>query len=106
MDFSKNQLSDMLKKMYRTRKFEEKIAYFFAMGMVHGTTHLCAGQEGSATGVVCAMDEQDIMTSTHRGHGHCISKDLDLNLMMAEFLGKATGYCKGKGGSMHIADPG
>lgn len=94
----------MLEKMYHTRKFEEQVAYFFAMGMVHGTTHLYIGQEASATGVCSAMQPTDLMTSTHRGHGHCISKGIDLNRMMAEFLGKSTGYCKGKGGSMHIAD--
>jgi len=94
----------MLEKMLLTRKFEEKVAYFFATGKVHGTTHLYVGQEASGTGVISAMAPQDIMTSTHRGHGHCISKGIDLPRMMAEFLGKETGYCKGKGGSMHIAD--
>lgn len=104
MSLSKEKLRGMLEKMYQTRKFEEKVAYFFAMGMVHGTTHLYVGEEATATGVCSAMEPQDLMTSTHRGHGHCISKGIDLNRMMAEFLGKATGYCKGKGGSMHIAD--
>jgi len=104
VNLNKEKLKDMLEKMYHTRKFEEKVAYFFAMGMVHGTTHLYVGEEATATGVISAMEPQDIMTSTHRGHGHCISKGIDLNRMMAEFLGKATGYCKGKGGSMHIAD--
>lgn len=94
----------MYLKMLLTRKFEEKVAYFFSMGMVHGTCHLYVGEEASAAGVCCALDEKDLMTSTHRGHGHCISKGIDLNKMMAELLGKATGLCKGKGGSMHIAD--
>lgn len=99
---------EVLQKMYHnmllSRKFEEKVAYFFSMGMVHGTTHLYAGEEASASGVCAALQEQDLMTSTHRGHGQCISKGIDLNRMMAELLGKSTGYCKGKGGSMHIAD--
>jgi len=100
----KEKMEDMLVKMLHTRKFEEKVAYFFSMGMVHGTTHLYVGEEAAATGVCSALESQDLMTSTHRGHGHCISKGIDLNKMMAELLGKETGYCKGKGGSMHIAD--
>lgn len=97
-------LLNIYHNMLLTRKFEEKVAYFFSMGMVHGTTHLYAGEEAVAAGVCAAMTPQDIMTSTHRGHGHCISKGINLNRMMAELLGKETGYCKGKGGSMHIAD--
>lgn len=97
-------LRTMYHNMLLTRKFEEKVAYFFSMGMVHGTTHLYAGEEAAASGVCAALEEQDLMTSTHRGHGQCISKGIDLNRMMAELLGKSTGYCKGKGGSMHIAD--
>jgi acetoin:2,6-dichlorophenolindophenol oxidoreductase subunit alpha len=103
-EINQEKLTEMLHKMLLTRKFEEQVAYFFSMGMVHGTTHLYVGEEASATGVCCALEPQDIITSTHRGHGHCISKGIDLNRMMAELLGKATGYCKGKGGSMHIAD--
>jgi len=94
----------MYKKMLLTRKFEEKVAYFFSMGMVHGTTHLYVGEEATATGVCCALRKEDLITSTHRGHGHCISKGIDLKRMTAELLGKETGYCRGKGGSMHIAD--
>lgn len=101
---SKEKLSEMYEKMLHTRNFEEKVAYFFSMGMVHGTTHLYVGEEATAIGACCALDELDIITSTHRGHGHCIGKGIDLNRMMAELLGKSTGYCKGKGGSMHIAD--
>jgi len=97
-------LREMLMNMLLTRKFEEKVAYFFSMGMVHGTTHLYVGEEATATGVCSALEPQDLITSTHRGHGHCICKGIDLNRMMAELLGKETGYCKGKGGSMHIAD--
>jgi pyruvate dehydrogenase E1 component alpha subunit len=97
-------LLNMYHNMLLTRKFEEKVAYFFSMGMVHGTTHLYAGEEAVAAGVCAAMKPEDLMTSTHRGHGHCISKGIDINRMMAELLGKEAGYCKGKGGSMHIAD--
>ena len=91
-------------KMLHIRKFEEKVAYFFSIGKVHGTTHLYIGEEATAVGACAALKENDLITSTHRGHGHCIAKGIDLNRMMAEFLGKEKGYCKGKGGSMHIAD--
>ncbi len=102
--FKKETAADMYEKMLLTRYFEEKVAYFFSMGMVHGTTHLYVGEEATATGVCCALEEQDLIASTHRGHGQCISKGIDINKMMAEFLGKEAGYCKGKGGSMHIAN--
>ncbi len=101
---SKELAKDMIEKMLLTRYFEEKVAYFFAMGMVHGTTHLYVGEEATATGVCSGLETKDLIASTHRGHGHCISKGIDINRMMAEFLGKEIGYCKGKGGSMHIAD--
>ncbi|MEA4854638.1 MAG: thiamine pyrophosphate-dependent dehydrogenase E1 component subunit alpha [Christensenella sp.] len=101
---SKAKYQEMLEKMLLTRRFEEKVSYFFSMGMVHGTTHLYVGEEAVAAGVCCALEPNDYIESTHRGHGHCISKGIDLNKMMAELRGKITGYCKGKGGSMHIAD--
>jgi pyruvate dehydrogenase E1 component alpha subunit len=101
---SKEKLADMLSKMRKIRAFEEKAEELFALGKVHGTMHLSIGQEGSAVGAVSALRPDDWMTSTHRGHGHCIAKNGDLKLMMAEFLGKETGYCRGRGGSMHIAD--
>lgn len=104
MKISKQKLEEMYEKMLLTRYFEEKVAYFFSMGMVHGTTHLYVGEEATATGVCCALEPEDMIASTHRGHGHCISKGIDIGRMMAEFLGKEVGYCKGKGGSMHIAD--
>jgi pyruvate dehydrogenase E1 component alpha subunit len=91
-------------KMLHTRAFEEKVAYFFSRGMVHGTTHLYVGEEATAVGAIANLRADDWITSTHRGHGHTIAKGLDLNRMMAELLGKETGYCKGKGGSMHISD--
>lgn len=101
---SRQKLEEMYEKMLLTRYFEEKVAYFFSTGMVHGTTHLYVGEEATATGVCCALEPQDLIASTHRGHGQCISKGIDINRMMAELLGKENGYCKGKGGSMHIAD--
>lgn len=103
-EISREKYSEMLERMLLTRRFEEKVSSFFATGSIHGTSHLYAGEEAVATGVCTALKKEDLITSTHRGHGHCISKGIDLNKMMAELLGKATGYCKGKGGSMHIAD--
>jgi pyruvate dehydrogenase E1 component alpha subunit len=94
--------------MYRTmlaiRLFEEQVDAFVLKGVIHGTTHLYVGMEATAVGVCAALQPEDYITSTHRGHGHCIAKGADLARMMAELFGKETGYCKGKGGSMHIAD--
>lgn len=101
---SKEKLLDMYVKMNHVRAFEDKVAYFFSRGMVHGTTHLYSGEEATAIGALANLDDQDLMTSTHRGHGHTIGKGIDLKKMMAELLGKESGYCRGKGGSMHIAD--
>ncbi len=98
------QLTDMYTKMNHIRAFEEKVAYFFSRGMIHGTTHLYIGEEATAVGALAPLSDKDLITSTHRGHGHTISKGIDLNRMMAELLGRSNGYCKGKGGSMHIAD--
>ncbi|MBO8162690.1 MAG: thiamine pyrophosphate-dependent dehydrogenase E1 component subunit alpha [Brevibacillus sp.] len=97
-------LPELLYQMWLIRYFDEKVDEFFAKGMIHGTTHLCVGQEASAAGACAVLEERDKITSTHRGHGHCIAKGADVNRMMAELFGRATGYCKGKGGSMHIAD--
>ena len=90
--------------MWRIRKFEEAVEDLFGRGMMHGTMHLSIGQEASPTGMCMAMTLQDQITSTHRGHGHCIAKGADLTRMIAELLGKKIGYCGGRGGSMHIAD--
>ncbi|MGH2316318.1 thiamine pyrophosphate-dependent dehydrogenase E1 component subunit alpha [Planococcus sp. SE5232] len=98
------ELRDLYKQMWLIRFFEEKVDEFFAKGMIHGTTHLSVGQEASAVGSIAVLEEQDKITSTHRGHGHCIAKGATVNGMMAELFGRTTGYCKGKGGSMHIAD--
>ncbi|MFW6250526.1 MAG: thiamine pyrophosphate-dependent dehydrogenase E1 component subunit alpha [Alkalispirochaetaceae bacterium] len=103
-DLSKEKLREMYTQMLLTRAFEEKVAYFFSRGMVHGTTHLYVGEEATAIGAIANFEDDEWMTSTHRGHGHTIAKGLDVNRMMAELLGKESGYCKGKGGSMHISD--
>lgn len=100
----KNILIKMLRKMLQIRFFEEQVDQFYMKGEVHGTGHLYIGMEAVAVGTISALKKEDIITSTHRGHGHCIAKDADLKLMMAELLGKVTGYSKGRGGSMHIAD--
>lgn len=95
---------EMFRTMCIIRNFEYNADKLYAMGKVHGTMHLSAGQEAVAVGTNRAMREDDSLINHHRGHGHFISKGADLNLMMAEFLGKDTGYCRGRGGSMHIAD--
>ncbi len=101
---SAQKLVQMYDTMLTIRAFEEKVAYFFSRGMIHGTTHLYIGEEATAVGVISNLTDEDLITSTHRGHGHTIAKGIDINRMMAELLGKQDGYCKGKGGSMHIAD--
>jgi pyruvate dehydrogenase E1 component alpha subunit len=95
---------DLLRQMYAIRAFEEQAEQLYAMGKIHGTMHLSIGMEASAVGSIAALRPDDLILSTHRGHGHCIAKGADLNLMMAEFMGKENGYCRGRGGSMHIAD--
>lgn len=104
MKLTQDQMIDLYRTMFKIRLFEEKVKSYFTKGLVPGATHLCIGQEASATGVCVNLRPDDYIISTHRGHGHCIAKGGNLNLMMAELFGKATGYCKGKGGSMHIAD--
>lgn len=91
-------------KMNDIRLFEDKVHEIFSSGEIPGFVHLYAGEEAVATGVCAHLNDNDYITSTHRGHGHCIAKGCDLNGMMAEIFGKETGLCKGKGGSMHIAD--
>jgi len=86
------------------RRFEEGAEQAYMRGLVHGTMHLSIGQEASAVGVGINLLAQDCITSTHRGHGHCIAKGAEPKYMFAEFFGKDTGYCRGRGGSMHIAD--
>lgn len=101
---SREDMLNMLELMVKIRFFEEKAEELYARGMIHGTMHLSVGQEASAVGSIAALRPEDYILSTHRGHGHCIAKGADIHLMMAEFMGKETGYCRGRGGSMHIAD--
>ena len=99
------QLIDRLyRTMVRIRQFEEKLIDLKARGAIPGVLHLYIGEEATATGVCAALRADDFITSTHRGHGHCIAKGGDLSKMIAELFGRSTGYCCGKGGSMHIAD--
>ncbi|MGH3461957.1 MAG: thiamine pyrophosphate-dependent dehydrogenase E1 component subunit alpha [Kribbellaceae bacterium] len=99
---------DDLLAAYRTmrtiRDFEERVHDEFAGGDIPGFVHLYAGEEASAVGVCSHLDDRDAIASTHRGHGHCIAKGVDISGMMAEIYGRSTGSCRGKGGSMHIAD--
>ena len=104
LQITKEKAQWMLQKMFEIRKFEDKVHEVFATGILPGFVHLYAGEEAVAVGVCAHLNDQDMITSTHRGHGHCIAKGCDLKGMMAEIYGKATGLCKGKGGSMHIAD--
>ena len=97
-------LRDMLRTMLAIRQFDQRALELYREGVMRGTTHPYIGMEGVAVGTCAALRPGDRITSTHRGHGHCLAKGGDPRLMMAELLGKATGYCKGKGGSMHIAD--
>lgn len=97
-------LREALKKMYLIRRFEEGAEESYARGLIHGTMHLSIGQEASAVASCIGLEAGDKITSTHRGHGHCIARGADVGRMFAEFFGKETGYCRGRGGSMHIAD--
>ncbi|MCB2145816.1 MAG: thiamine pyrophosphate-dependent dehydrogenase E1 component subunit alpha [Deltaproteobacteria bacterium] len=104
MSIDKEKMIQMFATMTRIRQFETKLQEFFAAGKIPGFVHLYIGEEAVATGACATLRDQDYITSTHRGHGHLIAKGGDLKRMMAEIFGKRTGYCKGKGGSMHIAD--
>lgn len=104
LQLSDEQLVGMYRTMCTIRHFEYMADKLYAMGKVHGTMHLSAGQEAVAVGIARAVHTDDYLINHHRGHGHFIAKGADIQLMMAEFLGKETGYCRGRGGSMHIAD--
>lgn len=104
LGLKKDDLVSMYQTMIKIRLFEEMADRLYALGKVHGTMHLSAGQEGVAVGTGRAMRPEDYLLNHHRGHGHLIANGADVNRMMAEFLGKETGYCRGRGGSMHIAD--
>ncbi len=97
---------ELLETMLLIRAFDEKVDELYAEGALHGTAHFYVGQEAVAVGLISALEEGDVITGTHRGHGHAIAFGLDVDRMAAELLGKASGYCHGKGGSMHIADVG
>ena len=94
----------MYEQMWKIRAFEEQANQLYMSAKMPGLTHLYIGQEAVAVGVCAALTEEDYITSTHRGHGHCVAKGGEPDRMFAELLGKAAGYCGGKGGSMHIAD--
>ncbi len=101
---TREQLLSAYRTMRAIREFEERVHAEFATGEIPGFVHLYAGEEASAVGVCSNLDERDTIASTHRGHGHCIAKGVDVGEMMAEIYGRRTGSCHGKGGSMHIAD--
>src|SRR6266550_7671312 len=93
------------RQMLKIRLFEEQVNELYTRALMPGLAHLYIGEEAVAVGVCEALEPADYITSTHRGHGHCLAKGAALDRMFAELLGKEAGYCKGKGGSMHIADP-
>lgn len=102
--YTKEQALKMYETMSMIRHFEQSVKHDFLAGEIPGFTHLYIGEEAIATGVCAALRKDDVIASTHRGHGHCIAKGADVNKMMAEIFGRETGLCKGRGGSMHIAD--
>ena len=95
---------EMLRSMQTIRRFEERASDDYQAGAIYGVVHCYIGEEAVAVGICSALNRDDQIISTHRGHGHCLAKGADLNRMMAELYGRQAGYCKGKGGSMHIAD--
>jgi pyruvate dehydrogenase E1 component alpha subunit len=103
-EWSKERLLYAYRVMKTIREFEERLHAEFASGEIPGFVHLYAGEEASAAGVCMHLNDDDVIASTHRGHGHCIAKGMGLKAMMAEIWGKRTGVCHGKGGSMHVAD--
>jgi pyruvate dehydrogenase E1 component alpha subunit len=102
--YSKELFLSMYEDMVRIRKFEIKLTECFMKGMLAGNIHTCVGQEATIVGTCYALEKRDFITATHRGHGQCIAKGAKTDKMMAELFGKVTGYCRGKGGSMHVAD--
>ena len=104
-DVEAGQWLHMYRRMVMIRLFEELVNDLYTRALMPGLAHLYIGQEAVAVGICEALNPDDYITSTHRGHGHCLAKGASLDRMFAELLGKEAGYCKGKGGSMHIADP-
>ncbi len=103
-EIPKERYREWYRKLMTVRRFEEKVDELFRAGKIAGAVHTSVGQEAVAVGFGEAMEKKDVIVATHRGHGHCIMRGADLKAMMAELFGKATGLCKGKGGSMHIVD--
>jgi TPP-dependent pyruvate/acetoin dehydrogenase alpha subunit len=103
-ELPREKLAWMLQRMCEIRYFEEKAEDLYIRGLVHGTMHLSIGMEAGSVGSIATLRPEDLIIHHHRGHGHTIAKGADLTIMMAEFLGRETGYCRGRGGSMHIAD--
>lgn len=104
MSIHKEKLLWLYQKILEIRMFEERAALEFKKGKIPGSLHLYSGMEAVAVGVCAHLNQDDYVASTHRGHGHCIAKNVNIQAMMAELYGKSTGICRGKGGSMHIAD--
>ena len=102
--YSKKFLMNLYKKLYTIRIYETRCIQLYRQGSIRGYFHPYIGEEAIAVGVCAALEDNDYITSTHRGHGHCIARGAEIKRMVAELLGKKTGYCKGLGGSMHIAD--
>lgn len=102
--YTKEQAMKLYETMCTIRKFEESVKHDFLAGEIPGFTHVYIGEEAIATGVCAALRQDDLVASTHRGHGHCVAKGADVKRMMAEIFGRKTGLCQGRGGSMHIAD--
>ena len=103
-NISDDLLIEMYRKMLQIRHFEDKVYYLFLQGIMPGTIHLYQGQEAVAVGVCANLGKDDVITSTHRPHGHSIAKDVSIKSMMAELFAKTTGCCRAKGGSMHMGD--
>lgn len=97
-------LQGIYRSIYATRQFELRCIELYRQGLIRGYLHPYLGEEAIAAGACAALEASDFIVSTHRGHGHCISKGADLKRMMAEIMGRETGYCRGRGGSMHISD--
>jgi len=104
MAITKDTQLELHRMMMLIRLFEEALEEMFSRGLLHGTMHLSIGQEATAAGACLALQKNDLITSTHRGHGHCLAKGAEPYKMFAELLGREDGYCRGRGGSMHIAD--
>ncbi len=104
LQLNRTEMREAYRRMRTIREFEERLHVEFSNGQIPGFVHLYAGEEAAGTGIMMHLQDKDRIASTHRGHGHCIAKGVDPKEMMAEIYGKVTGSCRGKGGSMHIAD--